>query len=62
MLLSDLRSPAHFDALASMVKSEDIYEKVVISSAPDEHLEGLRKVARADFDALYIHNIIREQG
>ena len=28
----------------------------------DEHVEGLRNVAKAGSDAIYIHNINREQG
>jgi hypothetical protein len=30
-------------------------------SGLDEHVEGLRKVAKAGSDAIYIHNVNREQ-
>jgi len=60
-VLSDLRSPQQFDAMAEFVKPEDMYEYVRISSDPQQHIEWLQKDIELGFNEISLHNVNREQ-
>jgi coenzyme F420-dependent glucose-6-phosphate dehydrogenase len=60
-VLTDLRSPAQFDAMATFVRPDDLDEYVRISSDLKRHLEWLRADLELGFDELYLHNVNREQ-
>lgn len=56
-VLSDLRTPAHFDALAKYVKPEDLAGHVRILSEPERHLDWLQKDIELGFAHIYLHNV-----
>ena len=60
-VLSDLRSPPQFDAMAKFVKPEDLYEYVRISSDPQQFIECLQKDLELGFEKISLHNVNREQ-
>lgn len=60
-VLSNLRSPQQFDAMAEFVKPEDMYEYVRISSDPQQHIEWLQKDIELGFNEISLHNVNREQ-
>ncbi|SEU34609.1 TIGR03885 family FMN-dependent LLM class oxidoreductase [Stigmatella erecta] len=61
-VLSDLRSPAHFEELAHTVQPQDLEGAVRISSSLQQHLDWLGEDACLGFDRLYLHNVNREQA
>ena len=60
-VLSDLRSPPQFDAMAKFVKPKDLYEYVRISSDPQQFIECLQKDLELGFEKISLHNVNREQ-
>lgn len=60
-VLSDLRSPQQFDAIANFVKPEEMYEYVRISPDPQQHIEWLQKDIDLGFEEITLHNVNREQ-
>ncbi|MUL39255.1 TIGR03885 family FMN-dependent LLM class oxidoreductase [Gloeocapsopsis dulcis] len=60
-VLSDLRSPQQFDAIANFVKPEKMYEYVRISPDPQQHIEWLQKDIDLGFEEITLHNVNREQ-
>jgi coenzyme F420-dependent glucose-6-phosphate dehydrogenase len=56
-VLSDLRTPAQFDAAAEFVRPADLDEFVRISSDPRDHIDWLKRDARMGFSRLYLHNV-----
>jgi coenzyme F420-dependent glucose-6-phosphate dehydrogenase len=61
-VLSDLRSPAHFEQLTQTVQPHDVQASVRISSSLQQHLDWLGEDVRLGFDRLYLHNVNREQA
>jgi coenzyme F420-dependent glucose-6-phosphate dehydrogenase len=60
-LLTDLRMPEDFDAIADYVRDEDLDDHIRISSDLGKHREWLRQDADLGFDQVYIHNVGRNQ-
>jgi coenzyme F420-dependent glucose-6-phosphate dehydrogenase len=60
-VLSELKHPQQFDAAAQFVKSQDLYEHVRISSAPQQHIEWLKKDIDLGFETISLHNVNRDQ-
>ncbi|MET7257159.1 TIGR03885 family FMN-dependent LLM class oxidoreductase [Dyadobacter fermentans] len=56
-LLSDIRSPAGFDAAGVVVRPEDMSAAVRISDSTDQHLEWLSADIQAGVTQLYLHNV-----
>lgn len=56
-LLSDIRSPAGFDAAGAIVRPEDMGAAVRISDSADQHLEWLSADIEAGFTKLFLHNV-----
>jgi coenzyme F420-dependent glucose-6-phosphate dehydrogenase len=60
-LLSDIRSPAGFDAAGAMVKPEDMLASVRISDSTQQHLDWLAGDIQCGISHLYLHNINTQQ-
>ena len=60
-VLSDLRTPAAFDAAGELISPDRLHGFVNISSNTDRHIEWLREYAGLGFTHLYLHNVNREQ-
>ncbi|MER3491544.1 MAG: LLM class F420-dependent oxidoreductase [Mastigocladus sp. ERB_26_2] len=60
-VLSELRNPQQFDAMAEFVKPEDMDEHVRISADPQQHIEWLQKYVELGFSELCLHNVNWEQ-
>ncbi|TLV03965.1 TIGR03885 family FMN-dependent LLM class oxidoreductase [Dyadobacter luticola] len=56
-LLSDIRSPAGFDAAGALVRPEDMHTAVRISDSAEQHLEWLSADVEAGVSQLYLHNV-----
>ncbi len=60
-VLSDFRVPSQFDAAATFVKPEDMYEHVRVSADPQQHIEWLQRDIELGFETISLHNVNREQ-
>lgn len=60
-VLSDLRTPKHFDAAAMFVKPEDLDGHVRISADPEKHVEWLKDDIKMGFSHIYLHNVNIDQ-
>jgi coenzyme F420-dependent glucose-6-phosphate dehydrogenase len=60
-LLTKLRVPADFEAVAELVTEEQLCEHVVCGSDPDAHLAKIQDFAAAGFDHVHIHQIGSDQ-
>ena len=60
-VLSDLKTPAQFEAMGEFVTMEDVEGNVRISSDPQQHIEWLQKDIELGFDELILHNVNREK-
>jgi coenzyme F420-dependent glucose-6-phosphate dehydrogenase len=60
-VLTDLRTPEHFEAAAEFVTMDDVDGPVLVSSDLGQHAEWLREYLDLGFDHLYLHNVHRDQ-
>ncbi len=60
-VLSELRSPAQFDAVASVVQPWDLQGAVRISSDLGRQLAWLAQDVELGFSRIYLHNVNRDQ-
>lgn len=60
-VLSDFRVPSQFDAAATFVKPDDMYQHVRVSADPQQHIEWLQKDIELGFETISLHNVNREQ-
>lgn len=60
-VLSDFRVPSQFDAAATFVKPDDMYQYVRVSADPQQHIEWLQKDIELGFETISLHNVNREQ-
>jgi len=58
---ADIRSPFEFDQMAKLVRPEDFEGRMVISSDPEVHRAWIQRFADLGFDAIYLHNVGRNQ-
>ncbi|NLI19598.1 MAG: TIGR03557 family F420-dependent LLM class oxidoreductase [Actinomycetales bacterium] len=58
---ADIRSPFDLAQMARLVRPEDFEGRLVISSDPDVHRAALQRYADLGFDAIYLHNVGRNQ-
>lgn len=58
---SDIRSPYEFEQIAKTVRPEDFAGRMVVSSDPDVHRASIQRYADLGFDAIYLHNVGRNQ-
>lgn len=57
----ELRTPQQFEAIAQTVRPEDVARAVRVSADPQRHLDWLRADLELGVQALYLHNVNREQ-
>lgn len=60
-LTQELRTPAHFEQAAKMVREEDVAKNVICGYDPKPHLEQIQKYIDAGFDHVYVHQIGPDQ-
>jgi probable non-F420 flavinoid oxidoreductase len=60
-LLTELRTPAEFDAAGAHVRPEDMDAMIRISADPDRHAAWLAADAELGFEELILHNIATNQ-
>jgi G6PDH family F420-dependent oxidoreductase len=60
-LNQELRTPAHFEQAAKMVREEDVAEAIICSPDPERHIAGVREFLEAGYDHVYIHQIGPDQ-
>lgn len=58
----DIRTPEDFAALAQIVRPEDFKGRVFISPNLDEHRQHLQSFFDLGFDAVYVHDVGRDQS
>jgi len=58
---ADIRSPFDLAQMARLVRPEDFEGRLVISADPDVHRAALQRYADLGFDAIYLHNVGRNQ-
>jgi G6PDH family F420-dependent oxidoreductase len=57
----DIRSPMDFEQMAKLVRPEDFQGRMLISSDLEAHKREIQKFANLGFDAIYLHNVGRNQ-
>jgi G6PDH family F420-dependent oxidoreductase len=57
----ELATTEHYEAVAELVREEDVAESVVCGPDPDRHLEQIREYEQAGFTHVFVHQIGREQ-
>jgi G6PDH family F420-dependent oxidoreductase len=60
-LLSDLRVPADFEAVAGLVTEEQVSEHVVCGADVDRHLTRIEQFVQAGFDHVHVHQVGYDQ-
>jgi len=58
---SDIRSPFDLEQIAKLVRPEDFARRVVVSADPDVHRANIQAHLDLGFDAVYLHNVGRNQ-
>ncbi len=61
ILLSDLKTPAQFDAASQFIKPDEIEPFIRISADPQQHLDWLQRDIDLGFSQLLLHNVNRQQ-
>lgn len=61
-LLTELQTPAMFDAAGKFVQPDELDEFVRISAEPQQHVEWLQRDLEMGFDELILHNVNRNQS
>jgi G6PDH family F420-dependent oxidoreductase len=57
----DIRSPHDFQQMAKLVRPEDFEGRMLISADPDKHRAEIQRYLDLGFDAIYLHNVGRNQ-
>jgi coenzyme F420-dependent glucose-6-phosphate dehydrogenase len=60
-VMTDLRTPAQFDAIGKTVDVKELKEKVLVSSSLQQHTDWLGEYIHAGFTNLMLHNVNRNQ-
>jgi G6PDH family F420-dependent oxidoreductase len=60
-LNQELKTPAHFEQAAKMVREEDVAATIICGPDPERHLAGVREFIEAGYDHIYIHQIGPDQ-
>ena len=61
ILMTELRTPAQFDAAGQFVQPEELNEHVRISADPQQHIDWLQQDLELGFSELILHNVNRDQ-
>jgi coenzyme F420-dependent glucose-6-phosphate dehydrogenase len=57
----ELATTSHYQAVAELVREEDVAESVICGPDPEVHLERIREFEQAGFTHVFVHQIGREQ-
>ncbi len=60
-VLTDLRMPADFTAVAEFVEPDDVAKSVIVSADLSEHVDRLQELIELGFDEVLLHNVNRDQ-
>jgi coenzyme F420-dependent glucose-6-phosphate dehydrogenase len=60
-LMSELATPAEFEAVSQLVTEEAVAAKIVCSPDPARHLDKIRNYVDAGFDHIYVHQVGPDQ-
>ncbi len=60
-VMNELKTPEEIDARTEDISLEEVAGRIRFSSDPDEHLSWLQDFAQMGFDAVYVHNVNKEQ-
>lgn len=60
-VMTDLRTPAQFDAIGKTVDVKELKEKVLVSASLQQHIDWLSEYIEAGFTNLMLHNVNRHQ-
>ena len=60
-LMTDLRTPQHFDAVIDAMKPEKIVEGLTLGPDPRRHIDAIQEFLDAGFDHVYVHQTGPEQ-
>ena len=60
-VMTDLRTPAQFDAIGKTVDVKELKEKVLVSASLQQHTDWLGEYIQAGFTNLMLHNVNRNQ-
>ncbi|MGI8886960.1 MAG: LLM class flavin-dependent oxidoreductase, partial [Gaiellaceae bacterium] len=60
-LLTKLRVPADFQAVADLVTEEQVCENVLCEADPEMHLAKIQEFADAGFDHVHVHQVGADQ-
>jgi probable non-F420 flavinoid oxidoreductase len=60
-VMTDLRTPAQFDAIGKTVDVKELKEKVLVSSSLQQHTDWLGEYIQEGFTNLMLHNVNRNQ-
>ena len=58
----ELSTTSHYEAVAELVREEDVAESVVCGPDPERHLDQIRAFEQAGFDHVFVHQIGPDQG
>jgi probable non-F420 flavinoid oxidoreductase len=58
---SDLKMPSHFEAVAKLVRPEDMTDAYRVSADLDEHIRWLQDDIALGFDHIFLHNAAADQ-
>jgi len=61
-LMSQLATPAEFEAVAELVDEEAVAAKMICGPDPERHLEEIESYRKAGFDHVYIHQVGPDQN
>ena len=60
-LMTELATPAEFEAVAGLITEESVAAKIVCGPDPARHVEKINKYAAAGFDHVYVHQVGPDQ-
>ena len=61
-LMTELATPAEFEAAAELLTEEAVAPRIVCGPDPDKYLAKIKSYKDAGFDHVYIHQVGRDQG
>jgi coenzyme F420-dependent glucose-6-phosphate dehydrogenase len=59
---ADLKTPQHFEAVAKLVRPEDMSQCARISTNMDDHIRWLKEDIELGFDHIFVHNAAADQA
>jgi coenzyme F420-dependent glucose-6-phosphate dehydrogenase len=60
-LMTELATPAEFEAVAELISEEAVAAKIACGPDPEKHLEKIRSFGAAGYDHVYVHQVGPDQ-